>query len=341
MPLDLTVVIPTYNRAAYLPPLLERLQAQQGVESLQWEVVVVDNNSTDNTAALIRQIQATWSASFPLRYCLEPQQGSAYARQRGIEEAGSPLVGCLDDDNLPEPNWVAAAVAFAQAHPKAGAFASRIFGQYEAPPPEALKPVLFYLALNDRGDQPLRYEPRRNGMPPAAGLVVRREAWLRCVPPNLLLIGRVGQAMLAGEDYEALLHLHRAGWQVWYNPAMEIQHCIPASRLTFDYMSRNLWGIGLGRHHLRMLALPSWQRPAMLLAYLLSDLKKASSYYWQHRQDLGRQGAAACEMRRLLATVLSPLFMTSLGVQRQIEQIQRSGSSGQPSSLAGDSSSPR
>ncbi|MBD2256763.1 hormogonium polysaccharide biosynthesis glycosyltransferase HpsE [Pseudanabaena sp. FACHB-2040] len=340
MPPDFTVVIPTYNRAAYLPPLLERLQTQQGVESLRWEVVVVDNNSTDSTADLIKQIQSTWSAPCPLRYCFEPQQGSAYARQRGIEEAASPLVGCLDDDNLPEPTWVVAAVAFAEAHPNAGAFASRIYGQYEAPPPEALRSILFYLALNDRGDQPLRYEPRRNGMPPSAGLVVRREAWLQCVPSNLLLIGRVGQSMLAGEDYEALLHLHRAGWQVWYNPAMEIQHCIPPSRLTFDYMSRNLWGIGLGRHHLRMLALPTWQRPAMLLAYLLSDLKKAGTYYWQHRQDLGSQGAAACEMRRLVATVLSPFFVAGLGVQRQIEQVQRNWAGKQPDMLAGDSRSP-
>lgn len=319
-PLDLSVLIPTYNRAERLPALLQRLQAQRVPEGLAWEVLVVDNNSTDDTADRVQQLQSAWSVSAPLRYCFEGQQGLAYARQCGVQAAQGALIGFLDDDNLPEPTWVAAAVAFAQAHPTAGAFASRIRGQFEVPPPEALAPVLFYLALNDRGDQPVRYEPRQNGMPPAAGLVVRRDAWLQSVPSRLFLVGRIGNSMLAGEDHEALLYLHREGWQVWYNPAMEIQHCIPQSRLTFDYLSRNLWGIGLTRYHLRMLALPAWQRPLMSLVYLLSDLQKAGIYAWQHRQALAQPTAAACEMRRLLAMVWSPFFLTGLRLRQSVQR---------------------
>lgn len=310
--LDITVVIPTYNGADRIPAVLDKLRSQDVPDNWQWEVLVVDNNSQDNTRDVVKQHQENWPADVPLRYVFEARQGLAFARQCGIENAGGDLVGFLDDDNLPEATWVAAACSFAQDHPQAGAYGSEIEGQFESPPPADLQPILFYLALNKRGDQPIQYDPRVTGVPPGAGLVVRRHAWLTHVPVNLLLVGRVGQSMLAGEDAEALLYLHRAGWEIWYAPTMKIQHCISASRLTPTYLQDNLYGIGLCRHHLRMLALPAWQRPIMFWMYLLSDLRRVILHYFKHRSSLGTNVVATCEMKRLLGTFISPFYLFTL-----------------------------
>jgi glycosyltransferase involved in cell wall biosynthesis len=125
-----TVAIPTYNGEKRLPDVLDRLRSQIDTESFSWEVLVVDNNSTDNTAQLVREYQKTWPATYPLKYCFAPEQGAAFARQRAIEKASGELVGFLDDDNLPENNWVVSAYNFAQTHPDVGAYGSQIHADF-------------------------------------------------------------------------------------------------------------------------------------------------------------------------------------------------------------------
>ncbi|MFY7805244.1 MAG: glycosyltransferase, partial [Limnoraphis robusta] len=67
--LDFTIAIPTYNGAKRLPQVLDKLRSQTDVEQISWEVIVVDNNSTDNTAEIVQQYQQNWLLNVPLRYC--------------------------------------------------------------------------------------------------------------------------------------------------------------------------------------------------------------------------------------------------------------------------------
>ena len=106
---DFTVAIPTYNGAKRLGEVLEHLKWQLGTENITWEVIVVDNNSTDDTKAVVQKIQQGWPR---LRYAFEAKQGATYARQKAIRLARSPLVGFLDDDNLPSAIWINQAVKF-------------------------------------------------------------------------------------------------------------------------------------------------------------------------------------------------------------------------------------
>ena len=127
-PIAFTIAIPTYNGGNRLPKLLDCLRSQIRTEQFTWEIVVIDNNSQDNTAEVIRQYQTDWPTAYPLHYYFEPQQGLAFARQRAIDEAQGTWVGFLDDDNLPASDWVAEAYNFAQEHPQAGAFGGQIHG---------------------------------------------------------------------------------------------------------------------------------------------------------------------------------------------------------------------
>jgi cellulose synthase/poly-beta-1,6-N-acetylglucosamine synthase-like glycosyltransferase len=221
--LSFTVAICTYNGAKRIPDVLDCLCLQAGTESLNWEVIVVDNNSTDETAAVVAQYQARWPLAIPLRYVFEQRQGAGYARHKAMRVAASPLVGFLDDDNLPSPAWVEAAYRFAQQNPAVGAYGSRIQGDFERHPPKDFERIAPFLALTDRGNDPLLYHPQAKILPPGAGMVVKRDLWLKHVPMDPVLGGRTKSSMLTGEDLEAVLHIQRAGWEIWYNPEMQLQ----------------------------------------------------------------------------------------------------------------------
>ena len=145
---------------------------------------------------------------------------------------------------------------------------------------------------------------------------MRRQVWNNHVPERLFLVGRVGLSMLAGEDAEALLYIHRAGWEIWYNPAMEIEHIIPSWRLERSYLISLMRGIGLSRYHLRMLLLESWQRPFAFFIYLPNDLRKLTSHFIRYRAVIKSDIVAACEMERLLATFISPFYLGKIKIQR-------------------------
>ncbi|WP_313949353.1 hormogonium polysaccharide biosynthesis glycosyltransferase HpsE [Leptolyngbya sp. FACHB-261] len=308
---DFTVAIPTYNGESRLPEVLDRLRTQVGVEHLDWEVIVVDNNSTDRTATIVQDYQANWPQACPLRYYLETQQGAAFARQRAAEEAQGIFIGFLDDDNLPAPNWVAAAHAFGQDRPSVGAYGSQIHGAFEVEPPADFKRIAPFLAIIERGPNPRRYEPEKKMLPPGAGLVVRKQAWLKSVPKSLVLNNKGKEAGLASEDLEALLHVQNAGWEIWYNPTMEVYHKIPPWRLEREYLIVLLRCVGLSRHRIRMLSIQPWQRPLALPAYFANDLRKLIFYFIKHRKTLKSDAIAASEFELLLSSLISPFYLWS------------------------------
>ncbi|PSN15568.1 glycosyl transferase [filamentous cyanobacterium CCT1] len=316
--LDFCVVICTYNGEQRLPQVLDCLLAQLGTEQLAWEVIVVDNNSTDGTAQVVKTYQQHWPQDIPLRYAFEPRQGAGYARQHAIGIARSPLVGFLDDDNHPALGWVLAAQRFGQAHPQAGAFGSRIRGDFETAPPPNFDRIGAMLALTERGSEPLIYDPRQKILPPAAGLVVRRQAWLTSVPEQLSLADAIG-FRAAGEDLEVVLHMQRHGWEVWYNPAMRMQHQIPASRFERDYLLRLFRGIGLSRHRTRMLSVAGWLWPLMTLLYMANDLRKIGRHLLRYRSEAIADTVAACELTLYVYSLVSPFYM----VGRWWQQRQR------------------
>lgn len=305
---DFTVAIPTFNGADRLPQVLEKLRSQAGVEHLNWEVIVVDNNSKDQTAAVVRQYQETWPRAVPLRYCFEAEQGLAYARQRAVDEAAGELIGFLDDDVLPATDWVASAFAFSLNHAQAGAYGGQIHGTFEVPPPEDFKRIKSFLAIRERGSTLHRYTPETLNLPPGAALVVRRQAWQDAVPNRLALVGRVNGSTLAGEDFESLLYMHRVGWEIWYNPAMHVHHQIPSRRLEREYLIPMIRGCGLCICQLRMINATAWQRPLIMGKILLGNLRRAVLHILKYRGKIKTDLIAACEMEFFLSSLISPLF---------------------------------
>ncbi|MBE9038748.1 hormogonium polysaccharide biosynthesis glycosyltransferase HpsE [aff. Roholtiella sp. LEGE 12411] len=311
--LDFTVAIPTYNGESRLPELLERLQNQIDTENLTWEIIVVDNNSTDSTAKVVQTFQQNWQCPYPLKYCFEARQGAAYARKRAVEEAQGKFIGFLDDDNYPVSSWVATAYAFGQKYPKAGAYASQIHPDWEVEPPENFQRIAPFLAITERGDLPLLYEPTKKLLPPSAGLVVRREAWLESVPNKSILTGRINGNMLTSEDLEMLSYIQKSGWEIWYNPEMEIYHRIPSFRLQKAYLVPFFRGIGLSRYVTRMVNIKPIYRPAACLVYMINDIRKITFQLIKYQTKLKTDLVAACEMQLFVGSLISPFYLWKNG----------------------------
>ncbi len=318
--LDFTVAIRAYNSAERLPEILERLKIQVGIEEIDWEIVIIDNNSTDNTAQIIANYQSNWQEKFPLKYFLELRQGASFARRTAMEKAQGSLVGFLDDDNLPAPDWVAQAYAFAKLHPQAGAYGGQIHGEFEVEPPKNFKKIAPYLAIIERGKKAFSYnEHKKKVLPPGAGIVIYKKAWLESVPENLFLRGPAGKSLaLKGEDIETLAHIQNAGWEIWYNPEMHLYHKIPSRRLERNYLLSLVSGSGLHRNHIRMMRLKFWQRPLGFLAYLVNDSWKALSYFIKNYSLLKTDTVAACEMALLLSILVSPFYLWKVQLLRRI-----------------------
>lgn len=308
--LDITVVIPTYNGAERLPQVLDRLKQQENIEQLHWEVIICDNNSGDYTVDVVSAYQKDWLRENSLRYCFVAEQGAAFARQRGVIESRGAVIAFLDDDNIPAFNWLLSVQCFANHHPQAGAFGSQIHGDFQGKLPEGFEHIACFLAIVERGHQPQLYHPKSKILPPAAGLAVRREAWLGAVPERLFLNHKGKKAGLASEDLEAMLHIQKAGWDVWHNPDMVVTHQIPGERLQRDYLVALLRCVGLSRFYIRWLGTKDWQRPFKIPVYIVNDCQKLVRHYLENGfQQTNLSTLAACERALLINTIVSPTFL--------------------------------
>lgn len=285
--MDITVAICTYNGAERVPEVLDHLRRQDVASDIRWEVMVVDNNSKDHTSTVVQEHGASWPKSVPLKYVLEEQQGLAYARQHAVEVAQGEFVAFLDDDNLPNPDWVQQAVKFGRAHPRAGSFGGRILGDYEIEPPKSFGLVQGLFAINE-GTKTFCYSDKATGeFPPGAGMVVRRKAWLEAVPAELANTGVTGNSRAStGEDIEAQWYIHAAGWEVWHNARMVCRHRIPAGRFSEPYLVSFFEGIAASRRSTRRLRYSTWQWPLMAAAFWLNDMRLYFQYLIRYRKQL-------------------------------------------------------
>lgn len=314
--MDFTVAICTYNGADRIPEVLDQLLKQVGTENIEWEVLVVDNNSSDNTAAVVSDYAKKWRQHSQLRYVFEPRQGPAYARSRAVQEAkSSDLIGFLDDDNLPAQNWVAEAYLFGKERPQVGAYGGIIHAKLDEPPPSYFEQIKGYLTIYDRGQTAFCYKrsdkPRR--IPAAPGSVVRKQAWLECVPPpeKLLVTGRDEKTMVAGEDAEVMFYIQNSKWEIWHNPKMEIWHHIPPHRLEQSYLLKLARGYGLSFYITRAARLYPWQRPLLTFLvpfYMLRDGLKVLIYYLKYKKVISNDFGKTCDLQSKIGQLYAPFI---------------------------------
>ncbi|MBW4443474.1 MAG: hormogonium polysaccharide biosynthesis glycosyltransferase HpsE [Plectolyngbya sp. WJT66-NPBG17] len=310
--IDFTVAIRTYNGASNLPSLLDHLQTQMKTNGVCWEVLIVDNNSTDSTSEIIQQYQRHWQGEAPLRAVLERKQGAAIARRRAIEEAQGKWVGFIDDDAVPTPTWVQDAFDFAESRPKIGAFSGQIIPEYESEPLPSFDRIAYHMPVMMLPEQFCYRQYPKRGYPEGVGLVIRRDVWLEYVPERQMIQGPVKSGFaLKGEEVESLSHIRRTEWEIWYNGKMAVIHRIPTRRLERGYLLNFFRIIGLSQHRFRMLRLKPWERPLFFPLFIANDVRRIVQHYVKYRSVLGTDIAADCEWRLALYRLMSPVYIWS------------------------------
>lgn len=232
---DASVIVCTYNRAQSLERTLSALGAQNIEPSVRWELLVVDNNSSDGTRATVERFAAAWSA-LAVRYIFERTQGLSYARNRGIAEARGDILLFTDDDVLPEPDWMRN-VLDGMAKQQCDACGGFIAPDWEAPPPHWLS-KRFHGFLAVRADRVDTYAITSTAdVPFGANMAVRRELFGR-VGLFDTSRGRVGTTLSSGEDGELFERILAAGARVMFFGNARVHHRVEAFRLNKPYFRR-------------------------------------------------------------------------------------------------------
>jgi len=247
---DATVLIATYNRAALLERTLTSIRSLRLAPGRTWDVIVVDNNSTDGTRAVVER----HARDFPVALtCLfESRQGRSSALNAGIAASRGTVIAMTDDDVLVDAGWLDAACdVLLQPQDETIAYAGGpVAPLWESPPPSWLElsrsDLWGTIAIQDHGSDRFVYEDMKK-VPLGANMAVHRSLFdlAGTFRPDL---GRTtGRRVLGQEVAELLFRARAAGLRGVYLPAMRVQHHIPAARLTRAYFRRWWFGKGASR----------------------------------------------------------------------------------------------
>jgi glucosyl-dolichyl phosphate glucuronosyltransferase len=237
-----SILIATYNRAPVLADTLDSLSRLRPGEP--WEVIVIDNNSPDNTREIVEA--AIPSFPVPLRYAFEREQGRSAALNCGFRLARGEIVVTTDDDVRVEPDWLNRIEAGLESQ-RCDYVGGRVLPLWGAEPPRWLPKtngqLWAVIALLDYGPAPIRFGTR---VPLGVNMAMRKSAVDRVggFDPR---IGRKAGTLLGQEVREWCLRAHAAGLSGFYIPDLVVQHLIPADRLTKRYFRRWFYWRGISR----------------------------------------------------------------------------------------------
>ncbi|MCM8812087.1 MAG: glycosyltransferase [Candidatus Omnitrophica bacterium] len=258
----ISIVVCTYNRCESLRDTLRSLLWQEASAGILGEVIVVDNNSVDQTREVVEEFAR--QGGFPVRYVLERSQGIAYARNRGLLAAREEIVLFMDDDAVAEPGWMGA-VARCFQETGADMVGGKVIPMWLTPRPEWLSnDLLGPMPRVDYGSQRKRLGPDN------AAFLTTNCALRRSKLPKYgifdVTLGRRGDRWVGGEDFELCERWARQGAEIYYEPSAVVHHKVGAERVTPEFYRK--WFVDIGYtqahqtdwkwHHLVSI-IPAWR----------------------------------------------------------------------------------
>jgi glucosyl-dolichyl phosphate glucuronosyltransferase len=291
----ITVAICTWNRADLLDQTLAGMRQLRIPDGVAWELLVVNNNSTDHTEAVID----CHIKELPIRRLFEPTPGKSHAANRVLAEARGEIILWTDDDVLVDSEWLSAAVGAARRHPEAGAFGGPIEPWFPTPPDPDL--ISAFPALG-RGLCGIGYDLSEGPLPApkpihGANMILRRSRLhgLRFSTelgprPGMIASdgGTIEISMGGGEEIDFITRLRTQAADVVWVPTMRVRHYVDPRRATIPYLSRGYFEGG--RLMIRERGIPEGTRLAGVPRWLLRQwaeacLKRCYNRLWGRRVD--------------------------------------------------------
>ncbi len=262
----LSLIVCTYNRDKYLYGAL-RCIAENGFPTEAYEIVLVNNMSTDNTDAECRRFQNDYP-NVVFRYLIETNQGLSFARNRGIAESRGDTLVFLDDDSYIQEGYLENLQRQLDTHPEADAFGGKIDPVFESgeAPKWLSKWNYSWVSAIDLGGSVCPFKGK--AFPIGANMGIRKAMLTKFGVFNTEL-GRSKKNLMGGEEKDLFERIRQQGGSIYYFPDVVVQHVIPPSRTTKEYIKRLGEGVGMSER-IRTLGISKWK----YLKRLFSELVK-------------------------------------------------------------------
>ena len=228
-----SVIMCTYNRDKYIYNVLKSI-ADNKISVDQYEIVLVNNNSNDNTEAECNRFTTDYP-DVKFRYFIERNQGLSYARNRGIQEANGDLLVYVDDDALINDEYLQTYIKFFEEHPEIDAAGGPIIPKYETEEPSWMSGKLYV------GDK-VREFPSHSF--PGGGNAAYRKSVFDKVGLFNVELGRKGNSLIGAEEKDIFDKMTTLGMRFFYLPTAILYHLIPEKKLTKEYFDNLTYSIG-------------------------------------------------------------------------------------------------
>ena len=238
-----TVAICTWNRAELLANTLRKFTELSLPNQDQWELIVVNNNSTDSTDDVL----LSFKNKLPLRRIFESKPGLSNARNSAVREARGDYIIWTDDDVLVDSDWLSSYIRAFKQFPDAAVFGGPIKPWFEGVPPAWLlnswNLVSSAFAARDFGEKTISFDVAEGRLPFGANYGIRmKEQKAFLYDPEL---GLKEENIVLGEEIKVIKAILISGGEGWWVPDAKVLHWIPKKRQSFDYLKK--YFIGKGR----------------------------------------------------------------------------------------------
>lgn len=288
-----SVVIPCYNSSKLLPETIAHLARQNVPEHINWEIIIVDNASTDDTAETAAAIWDACKSRVPFKVVEQPIKGLSAARDKGFQEARFEYILFCDDDNWLDPNYVRVSYEIMTGNPLIG-----VLGGAGEKVTEGTFPPLYdnLYGFGPQNDKDGEVSDKR-GWVFGAGFVVRKSAWnlINNYGFKSFLTDRKGKKLSGGGDVELCFAIRLAGYKVWYDHRLKFKHFFPSNRLHWNYYT----SLQENTHR----AVPILQAYKFVLNNNGEMYKTPDSRYWLYRSY-----KLMIRIRKLLKSVVKSYF---------------------------------
>lgn len=238
--IDISVILCCYNGRERLRPTLEHLAKQKVATTVQWELIFVDNASTDGSADYAQALWKESCAKVLIRIVTVKQPGLIFARKAGVMQSNGKYIIFCDDDNWLQEDYLQIVYDLFTSNSTYGAVGGKGIGVADVPLPEQWAQWDGDYACGEIAPHSCICDDIRTLF--GAGLAIRRELLLRAFATPLVSVGRDGDKLTGGDDQELCYRVMLQGYHLCYDERLVFQHYMPVGRLNEAYHTKMIEG---------------------------------------------------------------------------------------------------
>ncbi len=233
----ISVIICTYNRSSYLGKTIDSLLDQTLTDAF-YEIIIVDNASTDNTASVVRGFKRQ-----NLRYIYEIKQGLSYSRNTGFRRSNGEIVAYIDDDAIASHDWLERILLAYSHDEEIVAVGGKIVPVWEIDKPDWITPNLYtYFSCIDWSEKP--FFLKKGAYLFGCNMSFKKSVLIDCGGFSTSL-GRIGNNLLSNEEWELFKCIDNKGLKKYYDPDIYVDHTVISSRINWKWIKSRLYWQGI------------------------------------------------------------------------------------------------